>query len=132
MVKRLAALAVVGALLLGACGDDDDGGDEAGDGSGTTEETAGDESQGGSGDGGAEETGGGGAGEGYTDQMRSAFVSSCTSQQGASESQCECAFDEISQTVPVAEFLEWSEALAQDPSAPPPAGVADAAASCGG
>lgn len=135
MVKRLAALAVAGTFLLGACGGDGDDGDTAGGGSDGTEQTAGGEGLGGNGggDGGNGETGGGGSAggrAGYTDQMRSAYVRACTTGQGSSESECECAFDEISQNVPVLEFLAWSDDLVQDPSAPPPPAVADAVESC--
>jgi hypothetical protein len=58
--------------------------------------------------------GDGGEAEGYTPEVEEEFVSSCqeaAGDTGLSESQCQCAFDEIKANVPFERFVEIDEQL---------------------
>jgi hypothetical protein len=134
MSKGVAVLAMVAVLVVGACGDDDT------DETGTDGDTTGATDQGDSDDtsGGSEEPGGSDessepdapAGDGYTDQVRSNFLSACVAQPGATEADCECVFDEISAAVPVEDFTAYDQALRQDPATPAPSWLATAVTAC--
>jgi hypothetical protein len=130
MAKGMAVLALVVVLAVGACGDDDS--DEADNGDGTTDSTeqdAGDAT---------DETNGNDetsepeapAGEGYTEQIRTNFMTACAAQAGATEAQCECTFDEIAAAVPIEEFTAYDQAVRQDPGSPPPSWLTTAVTAC--
>lgn len=112
-------LAVGAVLLVGAtgCGDDDEGGTfgDLGGGGG-----------GGAGGGGVvtEPSGGGGG------SSRDTFVASCGTFPGTSQEMCECAFDEISATVPESEYAAFEAAFLADPTTPLPDWLTDAVAGC--
>jgi molecular chaperone DnaK len=58
-------------------------------------------------------------GAGYNEATEAGFVQGCTGEltgttTGTSESQCQCAYDEIEATVPYDEFLEWNERILAD------------------
>jgi actin-like ATPase involved in cell morphogenesis len=93
--------------------------------------------QGGGGDdpgtGGTDTTGGTGgtAGDaGYTETVRSQFVGSCSAQQGATQTQCQCVFDEITANVSFDDFKAYDELLGEDPGAAQPQWLVDAIATC--
>jgi hypothetical protein len=114
MSKRFALLALVAVCFVGACGDDDSdesGTDDSAGGAETTQPEA-------------------SGGEGYTPGMRSNFMNACVAQPGATESQCECTLDEITQAVPVEDFVPYDQALQQDPATPPPTWLEAAVTAC--
>lgn len=114
MSKPFALLALVAALSVGACGGDDS--DESGtDDSAGGAETTQPESSG---------------GEGYSAAMRSNFMNACVAQPGATDAKCECTLDEITQAVPVDEFVAYDQALQQDPATPPPTWLEAAVTAC--
>jgi hypothetical protein len=47
---------------------------------------------------------GGDGGGGYPSQVVENFMTSCTAQPGASESECQCAIDRIQETMTLEEF----------------------------
>jgi tRNA A-37 threonylcarbamoyl transferase component Bud32 len=59
--------------------------------------------------------GGGGSGSGYTQAMHDRWLDEC-SGQGADQSMCECAWDEIQQNVPVDVYEDFERAYTEDPS----------------
>jgi hypothetical protein len=69
-------------------------------------------------------------GEGYTDQIRSNFMTACAAQAGATEAQCECTFDEIATAVSIEEFTAYDQAVRQDPATPPPSWLTAAVTAC--
>jgi hypothetical protein len=56
---------------------------------------------------------------GYTAEVESAFVSSCTAN-GSPDAMCQCAYDEFEATVPFERFEEIDADLRDDPTAVPP------------
>jgi len=87
-VAAIAAVAIVLAAIIATSGGDGGGGD-------------------------------GGEAEGYTPEVEEEFVSSCQAaagDTGLSESQCQCAFDEIEANVPFERFVEIDEQLREDPT----------------
>jgi hypothetical protein len=87
-VAAIAAVAIVLAAIVATSGGDGGGGD-------------------------------GGEAEGYTPEVEEEFVSSCQAaagDTGLSESQCQCAFDEIEANVPFERFVEIDEQLREDPT----------------
>lgn len=68
---------------------------------------------------------------GYTDEMRSDFMSQCTAGVGEDAGDmCECTYDALTENMPFEEFRDYDEALRDDPSAPMPAEVTDAMTEC--
>lgn len=61
---------------------------------------------------------------------RSNFMNACVAQPGATDAKCECTLDEITQAVPVEEFVAYDEALQQDPATPPPSWLEAAVMAC--
>ena len=55
-----------------------------------------------------------GGGDGYSAETRDNFVEACTSQKGATESYCGCAYDRIEKTVPFEEFERIDKELDGD------------------
>ena len=112
------------ALLLAACGGDDgNGGGGNGGGNGGDDNGA---EQDGGGNGGdetdtEEDTGdtGGGGGEEYPQNAINNFLESCTAQEGATQSECQCAIDQIQQEIPYDEFVEIDTALREGRDPPP-------------
>lgn len=132
MQRRLVAL-IVGALLVtGACSDDDEGGfGFGGGGEGTEGSVPGQSGDGGGlGGGGEGDLGGGGGGDAFGEQSRSTFVASCANFPGATESLCECAFDEISGSVSASEYAAFEEEFLSDPNTELPGWLTDAVANC--
>lgn len=133
MQRRLVAL-IVGALLVtGACSDDDDEGGFGfgGGGEGTEGSVPGQSGDGGGeGDlgGGGGDTGGGG--DAFGEESMSTFVANCANFPGATESLCECAFDEISGSVSASEYAAFEEEFLSNPNASLPGWLTDAVASC--
>jgi hypothetical protein len=130
---------IVGALLVtGACSDDDDeGGFSFGGGEGTEGSVPGQSGDGGGfgGLGDGEETGGlgdggSGGGEAFGEQSMSTFVANCANFPGASESLCECAWDEISGRVSASEYAAFEEEFLSNPETPLPGWLTDAVAGC--
>jgi hypothetical protein len=74
-------------------------------------------------------SGGTAAGEGYTEAIRSSFVSACTAQD-AQESQCQCVFEQIKSNVPIDDFKAYDEQLGNDPGAARPPWLDDAITAC--
>lgn len=75
--------------------------------------------------------GGGGDGGGYTDAMRDNWLEECNAQTGElGGGICECAWDDIVQTVPVDEYRAFESAFSEDPTTQPPAGVTNALMGC--
>jgi actin-like ATPase involved in cell morphogenesis len=75
-------------------------------------------------------TTGGTASDGYSEEIRSRFVTACAAEPGASESRCQCVFDEVKANVAIDEFLAYDTALGEDPSAAPPQWLTDAVGAC--
>jgi hypothetical protein len=130
VVRGFAALALVTALVVGACGGSGD--DETDSENGATDASA---QRGGDDNGNQTDSGGASQpeaadGEGYPDQVRRNFMNACTAQPGATETQCECTFDEIAETVPVEDFVAYDQAVRQDPATPPPGWIEAAIAAC--
>ena len=123
-MKRLAAI-LLAALLLAACGGDDgngdggDGGGNGGDGNGAEQENGG--NGGVETDGGDEpDTGGDGAGgDDYPQFAIDNFMNSCTAQEGATQSECRCAINQIQQEIPYDEFVEIDTAIREGRDPPP-------------
>jgi hypothetical protein len=117
-VKRLAAVWLA-ALLLAACGGDDDGNGNGGNGGGNGGDDNGAERDGngdsGNGDGGGPSAGG----DEYPEAAVDNFLDSCTAQPGATDSECECAIEEIQSEIPYEEFVEVDEALREGRDPPP-------------
>ncbi|HEV7758312.1 MAG TPA: Hsp70 family protein, partial [Acidimicrobiales bacterium] len=101
-----AILIVVLAILLANGGDDDPTTTTGSTGSGSTA-----------------------AGAGYTEEIRSSFVSACTAQD-APESQCQCVFEQIKANVPIDDFTAYDEQLGNDPGAARPPWLDDAISAC--
>src|SRR5262245_56543620 len=75
--------------------------------------------------------GGGDGGDGYSDDIRAAFLEPCVAGLGEGEvSVCECAYDRISEEIPFDEFEEVDRALQDDPDAELPDQMADIVAAC--
>ena len=55
-----------------------------------------------------------GSDDGYTADTRDNFVEACSSQKGATESYCGCAYEQISKTVPFDEFKRVDKDLGGD------------------
>jgi hypothetical protein len=100
-MRRLAAVSLAALAFAAGCGDDDGNGDGGGNGNGD--------------DNGAEQNGGG---EDYPQAAIDNFLESCTAQPGASDSECECAIDEIQAEIPFEEFKEVDEALRENRDPP--------------
>lgn len=66
---------------------------------------------------------------GYTDEVRTRFVGSCTAG-GGTEDYCRCAIDAIATTVPLADFTAFEAAILAAPNPTIPAPIATALASC--
>jgi hypothetical protein len=131
MRKKLLALAVAGVFVLGACGGDDD--DSADQGTEQGDEGSGQSADGGSADQAAGQTDGGeeaAAGEGYTPEIHSNFVSACVAQPQATEEYCECTWTAVTQVLSADEFIAYDQAVQADPSAAAPQELIDAARSC--
>lgn len=137
MQRRLVAL-IVGALLVtGACSDDDDEGGFGfgGGGEGTEGSVPGQSGDGGGfGGGGEGDQGGGGdtggGGDAFGEESMSTFVTNCANFPGATESLCECAFNEISGSVSASEYAAFEEEFLSNPNASLPGWLTDAVASC--
>ena len=122
-MRRLAALSLAALAFAAGCGDDDDNGN-GGNGNG--------------GDNGAEQNGGGngaeqnGSGSDYPQAAIDNFLDSCTAQPGATDSECECAIDEIQAELPYEEFEKVDEALREgrDPPADSREAINDAVQKC--
>jgi hypothetical protein len=128
VVKRFALLALVAAFVVGACGGDDDDTDAEGGATDTTAQGEGENDD----QTGDSETGQTGAsdGEAYPEQFRRNFMTACAAQAGATESQCQCTFDEITRSVAVEEFVAYDQAIQQDPATPPPSWLEAAVVAC--
>jgi len=75
--------------------------------------------------------GGGDDEEGYTDEMRSDFVSQCTAGVGdEAGDMCTCTYDALVETMPFEEFKAYDEAIRDDPSIALPADVTEAMTDC--
>ena len=69
--------------------------------------------------------------EGYTDEMRSTFMSQCTGGAGSdAEDMCGCTYDALVETMPFEDFKEYDDAVRDDPSAALPAEVTAAMTDC--
>jgi len=81
--------------------------------------------------------GGSGGGSGYTDAMRDDFVGFCSSEVGSAggagidvDSFCECGWNEIVASVPLADYQAFADAYLQDSSTTPPESVQAALSEC--
>jgi hypothetical protein len=128
MRKGLTVLALMAALVLGACGGGDDTDETGADGDtpGATDDDSGTDETAGDGETSQPEA----PGEGYTDAMRRNFLNACAAQPGASQAPCECTFDHITNAVPVEEFAAYDRAVRQDPATPAPSWLAEAVTAC--
>ena len=102
---RRTLIALVGASLLfaGACSGDDD------------------------------DSAGAVSGDDYSPELEASFLETCVPAAAGApdpEGMCQCAYDKIVDTVPFADFKAYDEALREDPSATPPAGLVDATTEC--
>lgn len=66
---------------------------------------------------------------GFTEEVRTRFVSSCV-EGGATEGYCQCAIDEIAATVPLTDFAAFEASVLASPDATVPDAIAAALASC--
>lgn len=74
---------------------------------------------------------GGNDDEGYTDEMRSTFLSQCTAGAGDSAADmCGCTYDALVETMPFEDFKAYDDAVRDDPSTALPAEVTDAMTDC--
>jgi hypothetical protein len=74
-----------------------------------------------------------GPAEGYTAEIEANFMTECVAAAASTvdpESACQCAYDQIVETVPFDEFIAYDLALRRDPAAEPPEGVVDAIVDC--
>ena len=111
VLAGIVAVVVVAAALIVSLGGADD---EQGGGSSTTDTTT-------------DTTTGTG---GYTPQIESNFLSSCTEGGAVSQDVCQCAFDAIEADVPFDRFMEIDQELTDDPDAQPQE-LVDIMAACG-
>lgn len=92
-------------VIFAASGGDDDGGNNAG------------------------ETPEGSSEEGYTDAMRNTFVSVCSTQGGTADL-CDCAWNQIVQTVPYETYREFETAFIEGSTTSLPPMITDAVSAC--
>jgi hypothetical protein len=67
----------------------------------------------------------------YTDEMRSDFMSQCTTGAGdGAEDMCKCTYDALVETMPFEDFKAYDEAISDDPATALPAEVTEAMTEC--
>lgn len=138
MRRTLVVLAVSTLLVVaGACSDDEGGFDFGGESQGQVpgQTDGGGEDNGGDfGDfDGGGDTGGdvGGTDSGaFSDASMSTFVASCMNFDGATQGLCECAWGQITSTVPAEEYAAFEEEFLADSSIPLPDWLTSAVGSC--
>ena len=54
------------------------------------------------------------ANNGYTEDVRQAFLVSCTHREGQSENFCVCFFDEVKQRIPFDRYVELDKQMQKD------------------
>jgi hypothetical protein len=120
MHRKLLILAVAAVFLLGACGDDDDDGGTLGfPGQGGTTQPG--QVPGANADPSGQAPGAGGdAGSGgYDEAMHGDFVNECSNFPGSSQPVCECAWGQITSSVPFEEYQAFATSFASGDTALP-------------